>query len=250
MTKPFFATIVADRQGHLFGKLRELLPAVLARFQGVTVLATTTTDERVLTLLESVRASIDTGEPDGNAIGRHRRQAIGLALENGVAEHILYADIDHLLRWIENDAIELDLVLQRMRDWDCTVIGRGSRSFAALPRRLLQTETIVNHIYALITGRNWDLMMAARGLSRRAAQAIVDHCAVDTIGNDAAWPLFCEERGFSVGYVEAEGLTYQTNADYSHDLKDSLDQDPRAWAQRVELAWQHVEAMLPYMKHR
>jgi hypothetical protein len=250
MTKPFFATTVADREGHLFGKLRELLPAVLARFQGLAVLATTTTDERVLTLLESVGASIDTTEPDGNVIGRHRRQAIALALEKGVAEHILYADTDHLLRWIENDAVEFDLVLQRMRDWDCTVIGRGPRSFAALPRRLLQTEAIVNHIYALITGRNWDLMMAARGLSRHAAAMIVEQCAVDTIGNDAAWPLFCEERGFSVGYVEAEGLTYQTNADYAHNLDDSLDQDPRAWARRVQLAWQHVEAMLPYMKHR
>jgi hypothetical protein len=247
MTKPIFATTVADRQGDLLDKLRELLPAVTSRFEGITVLATTTTHERVLALLESAGAVVHTSEPNGHIIGRHRRQAVGLALQRGDAEHLLYADADHLLRWIEQDAAELDRVLQQIQDWDCTVIGRGPRSFTALPRRLAQTETLVNHIYALITGRQWDLMMAARGLSRRAAALIVEQCTVDTIGNDAAWPLFCEKHGFSIGYIEAEGLTYQTNADYAQGLVDSLDHDPQAWAKRIEIAWQQTEAMRPYM---
>jgi hypothetical protein len=106
----------------------------------------------------------------------------------------------------------------------------------------------VNHVHELMTGRKWDLMMAARSLSRDAARAIVDGCDVYTIGNDVAWPLFCESRGFSVGYVEAEGLTYKTNVDYAKDLEDARDADPRAWATRVQLAAQHIEAMLPYMQ--
>jgi hypothetical protein len=99
-----------------------------------------------------------------------------------------------------------------------------------------------------MTGRPWDVMKTARSLARQGAEAIVDGCTVDSIGNDVAWPLFCEARELSVGYVEAEGLTYRTNADYASDLVDTRDGDPRAWAERVLLAAQHIEAMLPYME--
>jgi hypothetical protein len=159
-------------------------------------------------------------------------------------------DFDHLLRWIEKDASELDRVLAATAGYDCAVIGRGPRSLAALPERLASTEAIVNRIYRLMTGHPWDVMMAARSFSRRAAGAIVEGCSVDSIGNDVAWPLFCEARGLSVGYAEAEGLTYRTNADYASDLADARDGAPRAWAERVLLAAQHVEAMLPYMEEQ
>ena len=47
---------------------------------------------------------------------------------------------------------------------------------------------------------------------------------------------------------EADGLTYRTNPDYAADADDRYDEDPMAWAMRVNLAAQHVEAMLPYME--
>lgn len=45
-------------------------------------------------------------------------------------------------------------------------------------------------------------------------------------------------------------MTYRTNVDYASNLEDARDGDPRAWAQRVLLAAQHVEAMVPYMEER
>jgi hypothetical protein len=159
----------------------------------------------------------------------------------------MYCDFDHLLRWIERDSGELDDVLRRAGSVDCLVIGRGRKSWDALPRRLADTEAIVNEIYALITGRRWDLMMAARLLSRGAAEIIRHHSNVDTIGNDVDWPLLCEARGLSLDHVEAEGLIYRTNGDYAGNLKDSLDGDPRAWSERMQYAWHMVEAMAPYI---
>lgn len=50
----------------------------------------------------------------------------------------------------------------------------------------------------------------------------------DTIGNDMAWPLHIEQAGMSLGYVEADGLTYETNGVYSQKTKDAEDQDPAA----------------------
>ena len=170
-----------------------------------------------------------------------------MALAHGSSSRIVYMDFDHVLRWIENDAPELDRLLEATAEYDCAVIGRGPRSLAAVPERLASTEAIVNHVCRLMTGRSWDVMMAARSFSRRAAEAIVADCTVDTVGNDVAWPLFCETRRLSVGYVQAEGLTYRTNVDYASDLVDARDGDPRAWAARVLLAAQQIEAMLPYM---
>jgi hypothetical protein len=245
------ATTLEDREGVLASKVEELLPGVVRRFDVVAVQATTATHPRILSQLQEEGGIVlATVERDTNRIGRHRREALCMALAHGSSSRIVYMDFDHLLRWIENDASELDRVLKMTAEYDCAVIGRGPRSLAKLPERLASTEAIVNHVYRLMTGRPSDVMMAARSFSRRAAEAIVEGCSVDTIGNDAAWPLFCEVRGLSVGYVEAEGLTYCTNADYASDLVDTRDGDPRAWAERALLAAQEIEAMLPYMKDK
>ena len=248
MAEVALALAVADPRGHLGGKLNELLPRLRERFDPLAVHATISTHRDILERLESAGAVMATAPADPDAIGRHRRGAVALALEAGAVDHVLYMDLDHALRWVENDADELDAAVRRIRRSDCTVIGRGPRSTAALPRRLVVTEGVVNEIFGLASGRSWDVMMAARGLSRRAARAIVEGCDVDTIGSDCAWPLFCQSRGLSLDYLEADGLTYRTNADYAAGARNRRDGDPTAWAQRVRLAAQRVEAMRPYMK--
>jgi hypothetical protein len=165
MTVRAFATILDDREGVLLAKLGEVFPRVARLFDAVAVVATEATDPRVLTLLRDLGAGVATRPNDVNTAGRSRREAVGIAIERARGSHILYADLDHVLRWIESDSGEFDGVLQRAAGSDCLIIGRGPRSMAALPRRLAATEGIVNEIYALITGRRWDLMMAARGLS-------------------------------------------------------------------------------------
>jgi hypothetical protein len=243
---PILTTTISDQSGDLRTKLKQLLPSVLDRFDGLAAFVTTTTHAEVFSLLDDHGVCITTGEPDFDSIGRHRRESLRLALRQTAAEHLLVADLDHVLRWIEIDPIELDRVLQIICTHDCTVIGRGPRSFGSLPDRLAKTEVIVNHIYKLVTGNAWDMLMAARGLSRGAAEVIVQYSTIDTIGNDVEWPLLCHSRGFSLQYVEAEGLIYKTNIDYALDREDSLDCDASAWATRMLIAKQHVDAMLPY----
>ena len=101
----------------------------------------------------------------------------------------------------------------------------------------------------MLTGHPWDLMMAARGLTRRGAELIVGQSTEDTIGNDVAWPLQIEQHGMSLGYTQADGLTYETNRDYAENTVDSLDQDPSAWMLRVYAANQQVNAMRPFLPH-
>jgi hypothetical protein len=240
------ATTVADHRGHLIPKLRQLLPALAARFEHVAVAATTGTPTETLDLLRAHGAAVAIDEPDARFIGRHRRQALALAAEHG--QHVAYLDLDHALRWVEHEPAELEETLARAVRTGCLVIGRTQAGRDALPRRLRDTEAIVNHVYALTTGRAWDLMMAARAFSPAAARSVAQGCLVDTIANDVAWPLHCERAGFALDYVEARGLTYLTNDEYARGAADDRkDRDPRLWARRVEIAWQHVAEIVPYM---
>lgn len=241
------ATTVADHRGQLIPKLRQHLPALAERFGQIAVAATTGTPTETLDLLRAHGAVVAINEPDALLIGRHRRQALAIAAESG--QHVVYLDLDHALRWVENESAELDAVAARARRTDCLVIGRTQAGRDALPRRLRDTEAIVNHVYALTTGRVWDLMMAAHAFSPAAARSVARGCPVDTIANDVAWPLYCDREGFALDYVEARGLTYLTNDGYARGaVDDEKDRDPRLWARRVETAWQHVAEIVPYMR--
>jgi len=186
--------------------------------------------------------------PSGEDVtGLHRRRSLALAVES-TAQRFLYADLDHVMRWVERYPDDLDQVLSKADQFDCLVIGRSEESLASTPRRLRETEAIVNHIYKLATGNEFDLMMAARCFSRAAAVYVVEECKEDTIGNDSAWPMLCETAGFSVGYVRSNGLRYETNRVYGTDGMDDEDRDPVAWMNRVRYLSQNVDAMEPFLE--
>src|SRR3712207_9186764 len=103
MLEVALALTVADAQRHLVGKLDELLPGLCERFDPLVVHTTTSTHRGILERLESVGASLRAAPADSEAIGRHRREAVGLALKAGVVEHILYLDLDHALRWVRSE---------------------------------------------------------------------------------------------------------------------------------------------------
>ncbi|MBT4498142.1 MAG: hypothetical protein HOC74_10495 [Gemmatimonadetes bacterium] len=247
MMKPIFSTSLDDAEGFLVSKLQDLMPLLTARFRGIAAVITDETDQRALDTFREAGALIDRVKADLDSIGSHRRRSIELALEVGGEGHVFRADLDHLLRWIEQDPAELDATLNLIQQADCTVIGRGPGSSAALPERLKATETIVNHVFGLITSYQWDVMMGVRGLSRAAAALIAEESGVDTVGNDVEWPLLCRSRDLSLNYIEAEGLTYKTDEDYALNRDDRLDEVPREWAFRVLIANQQIDAMRSYM---
>ncbi|HEU5011467.1 MAG TPA: hypothetical protein VFT66_02910, partial [Roseiflexaceae bacterium] len=117
-------------------------------------------------------------------------------------------------------------------------------------------ESIVNHVFAMTRGKPWDITAAARGLSRRAAEAIMEGCPDESIGTDASWPLFVQQAGgFSMGYLATEGLEFETADRFGDEVAATggmaqwiarMDADPRNWAQRLEMAQLSVQAMLPY----
>lgn len=232
------AATVHDPGEDFLAALRRTGPMLRDLFSGFGVLATEPTAPGVVRFLEGeLGAVVGRAPADGN-VGRHRRESVRLA---GEATAVMYSDLDHVLRWIETDRREVESVLAES-DTDVLVVGRTGQAMAACPQRLRDTETIVNHIYELATGRSWDLMFAIRLLSPAAARLIVDQGSENSIANDIEWPMLAETAGLTLAYREAGALSYRIREEFEDD-QDGRDGDPLRWIQRVEIANLHAAVL-------
>ena len=248
-----------DPDGRLHDQTARALPALLNIFSGVAIQATYASQERSIALLRSagtlVRQETAAEFNSLPKLGGARRAAVELGLQLG-APALLFCDFDRALHWAEHYPDELARVIEWLPEHDFTVLGRTPRAFDSHPRIQRDTEAIINQVYATVSGRAWDVTAAARGLSRRAAAAILDGCPERSIGTDVAWPLFLQRAGgFALGYAETEGLEFETADRYADQVAAAgglaqwiarLDADPRQWATRLDLARIEVAAAIPY----
>ncbi len=235
-----------DTQARLLAAIARHGALLRRLFAGVAVNHTDSTDPGVGAALRDTLGAAVMVHPQNEAtIGRARRDAVRLALDTP-SDAILYCDLDHLLRWTEHAPQELAAMLTVQPDAEVLVIGRSPAVFAAEPRRLQDTEKLVNHVYTLMTGRGWDLMFAARRLSRAAATHIVREAREDGIANDVEWPLLAQQAGFALGYAAAEGLFYRTMEEFGGPA-DGGDGSAHNWIRRLEIAAQHAAAMRRFL---
>jgi hypothetical protein len=239
------------------------MPALTQIFSGLAIQATQASQPRSLALLTSAGARVRRGPIEQRSgglpqLGRARRAAVELSLQLD-AQALLFCDFDRALHWAEHYPDELADIVAGLVERDCTVLGRTERAFAAHPRIQRDTEAIVNTVYATVSGHAWDVTAAARGLSRRAATAILAGCPEESIGTDVAWPLFLQRAGgYTLNYVATEGLEFETADRYAEQIAVAgglgawiaqLDADPRRWADRLEVARVEVAAALLYEEH-
>ncbi|HEX6385219.1 MAG TPA: hypothetical protein VF177_11160 [Anaerolineae bacterium] len=245
-----------DPEGRLYETARHTLPVLTEIFDRLVVKASPAANERSLALWQGAGANIERATASGlPKLGQVRRATVALALQLDTS-FILLCDGDRALHWARYYPQELAAVVAALPDYDFTVLGRSERAFATHPRVQRDTEAIVNLVFAAVSGHEWDVTAAARGLSHRAAEAIVAGCGDDSIGVDVSWPLYLQQSGrFSLGYRATEGLEFETADRYIDEMVAAggraqwlarLDADPQRWAHRLHLARLEVEAMIPY----
>jgi hypothetical protein len=227
-----------DPDGRLIAQLRRALPTLTGLFGAIAVRATERTPAETVAALQDAGALVRREAADSALLlGRARRGALALGLETG-ADALLFCDFDRALHWAERYPEELARVAQEIARHDLTVLGRTTRAFDSHPRIQRDTEAIVNTVYAQVSGHAWDVTAAARGLSRRAAEAILAGCPEETIGTDVAWPLFAQRAGLALGYIQTEGLEFETPDRFADEVAAAggldawlarLDADPRRW---------------------
>jgi len=220
----------------LAGPLRRIFPDIALNISDATT-------PEVVAALETLGATIMIHAAGESVIGKARRDAVGMA----GGRPALYADFDHMLRWVEFDPDDLGRVLATLPEADMLVVGRSPGALAREPQRLQQSERLVNHIHGLLTGESWDLMFAIRRLSPAAAKLIVESSKVDTLANDVEWPLLVRAAELSLGYAESDALFYRTIEEFG-DAADGGDQEPLQWIRRLEFAAQHASAMRPFLR--
>lgn len=238
------ATVAHDPKNVLVRKLRDNLPRLREVFDAVGVMASASATEETISVLRDHGALVERESlPDGtDTIGRRRRGCLAVALRAGT-DHVVYADMDHAMRWLEPEPDDLVATLGALGDADFTIVGRPPEVFAAAPAPLRETEGLCNQFYERLTGRPWELFIAVRGMSRATAQRIVDGCDEDTIATDVAWPLFVESIGCTLAYRESR-LPYENHTWFASGVseKERIERDPRSWALRFHLARQMMDA--------
>jgi len=208
--------------------------------------------------------------------GRHA--AMQRALQTS-ATHIHYADMDRLLRWVETRPDEWQQTIARVQQCDCLIVGRTARAYRTHPQALVQTEAISNLVGSCLLGtrinadergqkevsslvrarlRPIDLSAGSRGFSRRAAEFLMTHSPPGrALGMDAEWPILLRRAGFTIDYVEVDGLDWESadrcaeraaDADAQRRTAEAYDADVRHWARRVEVALEIVRAGVEAMQ--
>lgn len=258
--KPTLAMTYHDPDGRLVAQIQRCLARIEKSFALIVVNATHAASPHGIKLLKDARALIfqnsveeDQGPP---RIGRSRRKVVTLAAQNG-AETVMYCDLDRALHWAEFFPEELERTSAYIQTYDFTVLGRTQRAFETHPRFQTDTEAIINHIFSLVSGHSWDITAGARGLSRQAVELIANQSKDDGLSTDMSWPLLLASKGgFKMGYLETDGLEYETADRYPEQVLDMgglekfcayLDADPLRWINRLALALEEAQASLPFI---
>ena len=254
------AAVHHDPEGLNDEQAQRILPRLAAIYADIVIILSPQTPDSTRALLEAggatVQASADA-EGAWGGIGRRRREAVNLAFGSATnATHAHLCDFDRILHWAEFHPLELLSMPDRLSAHDLTVLGRTQRAYDSHTRTQRDTEAIINHVFAIASGLNWDVSAAARGVSRRAAAALETGCADDSIGNDCSWPLFIQQTSdLSLGYIACEGLEFETPDRYARQVAESggleawmqqIDSDPAQWERRLELARIEVASVVHY----
>jgi len=176
---------------------------------------------------------------------RARYEALRLAVESG-ASAIEYVDMDHLLRWIETRSDEWHKVTETAAYTPFLVVGRSPQAYSTYPLAIRETERPINRLFSRIFGQDMDLCAATRGMSRDVAGMLLEESASDaTFGVDTEWPALAFRRGVGLGYLEADGLDWESADQYQDTAADAArqtqlaalyDRDPENWSFRVRAA--------------
>jgi hypothetical protein len=193
-----------------------------------------------------------------NAEWSHGRyMALKTALASG-ADHIHYADMDRLIRWVETRPAEWRAALARVQQCECLVIGRTAAAWATHPRVMIQVEHIINRVFSDALGQTLDFGAGAKGFSRAAAAFIVANSQPgQAIGADAEWPILAQRGGFRVEGMLVDGLDWEiadqyqdaaADAERQQRLAAAYDTDPAHWAYRVQTTIEVIEAGLDALR--
>lgn len=177
-----------------------------------------------------------------------------MALRGGIqfpVDHVQYADMDRLLRWVEVFPHDWQQAVQAIQQTDCLILGRTQVAYATHPQNMIQTEALSNCVVSNLLGQPVDVSAGTKGFSRQAVEYLLAHTQPGkAFGTDAEWPILLKRGGFQVDYLALDSLDWET-ADRFQDQAASVanqrstaqksDADPHNWEFRIQVAGEIIE---------
>jgi hypothetical protein len=259
-THPTVALVVTvhDPEERLASLAATQLPALVGRYAALTAFCSGSTHPTLLRLLRAHGASVyvdDQAAAGMEQIGEIRRRTLRAGLHAGTS-YLHLCDFDRALHWVAHYPRELETIIAGIPGYDLWVLGRTARAWATHPPYQVETESLFNKVFCLVTGHAWDVGAGSRGLSRRAAETLLETSREQTVGIDAEWPLLLLRRdGFCVDHRPCEGLEFETADRFGPEIEAAggykhweaeMNADPARWAFRLKVALLIAEAAVRY----
>lgn len=256
------AVTVHQPDERLAAMIEANLPALTARYAALTANCSQETHPTILDLLRSNGAVVRVSQEQVGGIqtiGQVRRETIRAGLAAGTP-HMQMCDFDRAIHWVAHYPEELDEVIAEIAEYDFLVLGRTERAWATHPAYQAETEPLFNGVFALVTGLAWDVGAGSRGLSRRAAETLLEISREPSVGTDAEWPLLLlGQEGCQVAHRECEGLEFETADRFGPEIEAAggyeaweakINAEPERWVFRAELALMIARAVVRYGARR
>jgi len=247
-----------ERDDRFVGLAEAQLPALVTRYAALVAHCSRKTHPAMLAVLRRYGAVVHLESTEAGGIqqlGIIRREILRAGLLAGTS-HLQLCDGDRAVHWSAYYPCEMDAVAAEIPSYDLLVLGRTERAWATHPPYQTETEPLFNKAFALVSGRSWDIGAGSRGLSRKAAEALVEASQEPTVGVDAEWPLLLLNRsGFCVGYRPCDGLEFETADRFGAEIEAAggyaaweaqMSADPGRWVFRLRVALLIAEAAVRY----
>jgi hypothetical protein len=185
-------------------------------------------------------------------ISDSRRRVLKAGLESG-SKFMHIIDMDRLLHWAKHYPKELKEITNFIPSHKFLIIGRTDRAFSTHPRNQTETEALANKVFSLIYGKDVDITGASRGVSQEATEIILKSSNGSYFDSDSEWPTILFTAGVEIGYVEVEGLEWETRLKRHEmtlpdgkrvDVKNYYESNPESWVYRTMLAYRIAKTAL------
>ena len=236
-------------------RLRHLLSTLRTLYRQIVISLPPDTSEKLVETLRNIGAVSPVVTRDW-AQGRFLALEQAVQLGGGTGTWYQYADFDRLLRWVEVRPEEWRHTIGMLADADHTILGRTPSAYQTHPQALVETEAISNRVVSVLLGRQEviDVSAGSQAFSRRAAEYLIANARHDpALGTDGEWPILLQRAGFSMQYLQVEGLDWESadryreqaaGTDDQRSAASSYDADPANWHRRTQVALQIVRAAL------
>lgn len=246
--KIVLATTLHDAEGRMAPFVRSCGPAISSLFSVVCAVATERTAGETIGSIDRMPNAIAVAKPASweQKMGRGRRLAVSMAVQEG-SDFILHLDFDRLIHWILSYKDELITVLGTdVPANDFLIIGRTERAFGTHPAQQREPESSTNAAISRELGWKLDVASGCSSFRRNVGEIILRQSVSDDFGStDTEWPLLAKMSGFPPGYIETEGLEFETpgfhagrirEIGYAAWIAEMFDGDQLAYRRKLERA--------------